>query len=76
MDAFLRLLRYATPHRAVIAGAALAMVVYGIANAALAYLIKPIIDDVLIAQGDLAQSPRRSWWSTSSRASAPISRAT
>jgi hypothetical protein len=29
MDAFLRLLRYATPHRAVIAGAALAMVVYG-----------------------------------------------
>src|SRR5215203_6190689 len=53
MDAFLRLLRYATPHRAVIAGAALAMVVYGIANAALAYLIKPVIDDVLIAQHDL-----------------------
>jgi subfamily B ATP-binding cassette protein MsbA len=53
MDAFLRLLRYATPHRAVIAGAALAMVVYGAASAALAYLIKPIIDDVLIAQGDL-----------------------
>jgi ATP-binding cassette, subfamily B, bacterial MsbA len=53
MDAFLRLLRYATPHRAVIAGAALAMLVYGIANAALAYLIKPVIDDVLIAQNDL-----------------------
>ncbi|HWI18501.1 MAG TPA: lipid A export permease/ATP-binding protein MsbA [Vicinamibacterales bacterium] len=53
MDAFLRLLRYATPHRAIIAGAALAMVVYGAANAALAYLIKPIIDDVLIAQNDL-----------------------
>src|SRR4029079_48351 len=53
MDAFLRLLRYATPHRAVIAGAAVAMVVYGAANAALAYLVKPIIDDVLIAQGDL-----------------------
>ena len=53
MDAFLRLLRYATPHRAVIAGAALAMTVYGAANAALAYLIKPIIDDVLIAQGEL-----------------------
>ena len=53
MDAFLRLLRYASPHRAVIAGAALAMVVYGIANAALAYLIKPVIDDVLIAQNDL-----------------------
>ncbi len=54
MDAFLRLLRYATPHRAVIAGAALAMLVYGIANAALAYLIKPVIDDVLIAQNDLS----------------------
>ena len=54
MDAFLRLLRYATPHRAVIAGAALAMIVYGAANAALAYLIQPIIDDVLIARGDLA----------------------
>lgn len=50
MDAFLRLLRYATPHRAVITGAALAMVVYGAANAALAYLMKPVIDDVLIAQ--------------------------
>jgi subfamily B ATP-binding cassette protein MsbA len=53
MDAFLRLLRYATPHRAIIAGASLAMLVYGIANAALAYLIKPVIDDVLIAQGDM-----------------------
>lgn len=53
MDAFLRLLRYATPHRAIIAGAALAMVVYGASNAALAYLVKLIIDDVLIAQGDL-----------------------
>ena len=54
MDAFLRLLRYATPHRAVIAGAALAMVVYGAASAALAYLIKPIIDDVLTSRDDLA----------------------
>ena len=54
MDAFLRLLRYATPHRAVIAGAALAMAVYAAANAALAYLIRPIIDDVLIAGGELA----------------------
>jgi subfamily B ATP-binding cassette protein MsbA len=54
MDAFLRLLRYATPHRAVIAGAALAMVVYGAASAALAYLIKPIIDDVLTARSNLA----------------------
>ena len=54
MDAFLRLLRYATPHRAVIAGAALAMVVYGAASAALAYLIKPIIDDVLTSRNELA----------------------
>jgi subfamily B ATP-binding cassette protein MsbA len=53
MDHFLRLLRYAAPHRAVIAGAALAMVVYGAASAALAYLIKPIIDDVLTSRGDL-----------------------
>jgi ATP-binding cassette, subfamily B, bacterial MsbA len=54
MDDFLRLLRYATPHRAVIIGAALAMAVYGAASAALAYLIKPIIDDVLTSRGDLA----------------------
>jgi subfamily B ATP-binding cassette protein MsbA len=54
MEAFLRLLRYATPHRAIIAGAALAMVVYGAASAALAYLIKPIIDDVLTSRNDLA----------------------
>lgn len=54
MDAFLRLLRYATPHRAVIGGAAVAMVVYGTANTALAYLIKFVIDDVLIAQRDLS----------------------
>ena len=54
MDAFLRLLRYATPHKAVIAGAAVAMVVYGAATAALAYLIKPIIDDVLTTQRGLA----------------------
>ncbi len=53
MDPFLRLLRYATPHRAVIAGASLAMVVYGAASAALAYLIKPIIDDVLTSRNDL-----------------------
>jgi len=53
MDPLPRLLRYATPHRAVMAGALLAMVVYGAANAWLAYLIQPIIDDVLIAQSDL-----------------------
>lgn len=53
MDPLPRLLRYTTPHRAVMAGALLAMVVYGAANAWLAYLIQPIIDDVLIAQSDL-----------------------
>jgi len=53
MEPFLRLLRYATPHRGVMAGAALAMIVYGAANAALAYLIKPVIDNVLIARGNI-----------------------
>ena len=50
MDPFLRLLRYAAPHRILIAGAMLAMVVYGAASAAQAWLIKPIIDDVLQEQ--------------------------
>ena len=54
MNAFLRLLRYAAPHRAVIAGAAVAMLVYGATTAALAFLIKPIIDEVLPRQADLA----------------------
>ena len=54
MNAFLRLLRYAIPHRAVIAGAVLAMIVYGAAYAALAYLIKPIIDEVLPTREALA----------------------
>ncbi len=53
MNAFLRLLRYAAPHRAVIAGAALAMIVYGASSAAMAYLIKPIIDTVLPSGDDL-----------------------
>lgn len=53
MNPFLRLLRYAAPHKAVMAGAAVAMVVYGASSAALAYLIKPIIDDVLTTQGNL-----------------------
>ena len=54
MNPFLRLLRYAAPHKAVMAGAAVAMVVYGASSAALAYLIKPIIDDVLTTRGNLA----------------------
>ncbi len=53
MDAFLRLLRYAAPHRMIIAGATLAMLVYGAASAAQAYLIKPIIDEVLPRQASL-----------------------
>jgi subfamily B ATP-binding cassette protein MsbA len=47
MDAFLRLLRYARSHSGLIAGAVLAMVLYGAASAAIAWLIKPIVDDVL-----------------------------
>jgi subfamily B ATP-binding cassette protein MsbA len=54
MDAFLRLLRYAGPHRGLIAGATFAMIVYGAASAALAWLIKPIVDDVLPSQANLA----------------------
>jgi ATP-binding cassette, subfamily B, bacterial MsbA len=53
MEVFLRLLRYAAPHRLLIAVAVLAMLVYGAASAALAWLIKPIIDDVLAHQSSL-----------------------
>jgi ATP-binding cassette, subfamily B, bacterial MsbA len=53
MEVFLRLLRYAAPHRVLITGAVLAMIVYGAASAALAWLIKPIIDDVLAHQSSL-----------------------
>jgi len=56
MDPILRLLRYAAPHRLLIAGAMLAMLVYAAASAAQAWLIKPIIDDVLQAD---AQSSLR-----------------
>jgi ATP-binding cassette, subfamily B, bacterial MsbA len=47
MNAFLRLLGYARPHRALIAGALAAMIVYGAASAGLAWVIKPMVDDVL-----------------------------
>jgi ATP-binding cassette, subfamily B, bacterial MsbA len=50
MDVFLRLLRYAAPHRVLIAGAMLAMLVYGAASAGQAWLIQPIIDEVLPTQ--------------------------
>ncbi|MEZ5416523.1 MAG: ABC transporter ATP-binding protein [Vicinamibacterales bacterium] len=53
MEPLRRLLRYAAPHRLVIAGAVAAMVVYGIASAALAWLIKPILDSVLPAREQL-----------------------
>jgi subfamily B ATP-binding cassette protein MsbA len=53
MDIAVRLLRYAAPHRVLITGATLAMIVYGAASAALAWLIKPIIDDVLGHQSSL-----------------------
>src|SRR5512134_778404 len=53
MDAFFRLLRYARTHTGLIAGAILAMIVYGAASAAIAWLIKPIVDDVLPSQDRL-----------------------
>ena len=53
MDPLRRLLRYAAPHRLVIAGAAAAMTLYGLASAGLAWLIKPILDSVLPAREQL-----------------------
>jgi subfamily B ATP-binding cassette protein MsbA len=53
MDPLRRLLRYAAPHRAVIGGALGAMVLYGVGSAALAWLVKPILDDVLSARNEL-----------------------
>jgi subfamily B ATP-binding cassette protein MsbA len=42
-----RLLEYARPHRARLASAVAAMVLYGVASAGIAALIKPIFDEVL-----------------------------
>jgi subfamily B ATP-binding cassette protein MsbA len=47
VNAFLRLLEYARPYRGRMLTALAAMLAYGIASAGLAYLIKPIFDDVL-----------------------------
>jgi subfamily B ATP-binding cassette protein MsbA len=47
VTAFLRLLEYARPYRGRLAGAIAAMIVYGVASAGIAYLIKPIFDEVL-----------------------------
>ena len=53
MDAFLRLIRYARTYSGLIAGAVLAMVIYGAASATIAWLIKPIVDQVLPSQESL-----------------------
>ena len=53
MSAFLRLLRYAAPYRMRLAMALLAMVAYALASACLAYLIKPIFDNVLPNRTDV-----------------------
>ncbi len=47
MHPFLRLLRYARPHRARLGVALVAMLAYALASAGLALLIKPIFDSVL-----------------------------
>jgi subfamily B ATP-binding cassette protein MsbA len=47
VSALYRLLAYARPHRARLAGALAAMVVYAAASATLATLVKPIFDSVL-----------------------------
>ena len=47
MNSFFRLLRYAIPYKGRLAWAVLAMVIYAIASALLAYLISPILDRVL-----------------------------
>lgn len=56
MSPFFRLLRYATPYRQRLAGALLAMVAYAAASAWLAYLIKPILDNVLRTGADLERT--------------------
>jgi len=49
-----RLLQYARPHRARLAAALAAMVLYGAASAGLAALIQPIFDEVLPSRQNLA----------------------
>lgn len=51
-----RLYRYAIPHRWRFGGALLAMLVYAGASCALAYLFKPIFDDVLLVEGEAASA--------------------
>jgi len=47
VNSFFRLLRYAKPYRGRLAWAVVAMVIYAVASAGLAWLIKPILDQVL-----------------------------
>jgi len=47
VTSFLRLLEYARPYRVRLAGAVAAMIIYGVASAGIAYLIKPIFNEVL-----------------------------
>ncbi len=54
MNPLLRLLRFAKPYRARFAAAFVGMLLYGGASAALAYLVKPIFDNVLAHQRDIA----------------------
>ena len=54
MKVFFRLLNYARPHRARLAAALGAMVLYGAAAAGVAALIQPIFDDVLPNRENLA----------------------
>jgi ATP-binding cassette, subfamily B, bacterial MsbA len=49
-----RLFRYATPYRGRLAWATVGMVVYAVGSAGLAYLIKPIFDNLLPRQQDVA----------------------
>ncbi|MBI4265043.1 MAG: lipid A export permease/ATP-binding protein MsbA [Acidobacteria bacterium] len=53
MNAFLRLLEYARPHRGRLAAAFAAMALYGAASAGVAALIQPIFDDVLSTRENL-----------------------
>jgi ATP-binding cassette, subfamily B, bacterial MsbA len=53
VNVLLRLLGYATRYRVLIAGTTLAMIVYGAASAAIAWVIRDVVDDVLLQQRSL-----------------------
>ena len=58
MHPMVRLARYARPHRVRFAGAVAAMALYAAASGALVWLLKPIVDDVLIADDVLRDRVR------------------